>query len=447
MLENWGVFIIMPRRLTKEQFVEKAKAVHGDKYDYSKVEYINANTKVCIICHEHGEFWQRPKDHMKGHGCDDCGGTKELTTDIFIKKAKTIHGEKYNYSNVRYVNSTTKVQIICPTHGFFEQAPYSHLNGNGCPDCGGNTRIDTDVFIKKSKSIHGDKYDYSLVKYTGIFNTVKIKCPAHGIFEQQAGLHLRGYGCKKCAGVEKKNTDLFIKQSKVVHGDKYNYNNVQYINNHTKVCITCPKHGDFWQLPTAHLSGQGCKKCANAINGFRKRLTNAQFLERAKTTHGSKYDYSNADYITSDSYITIICPKHGPFRQNAYNHMSGQGCPHCKKSRGESRIKEWLDTHGILYIPECRIQVERVLFGRNNIRVDFLLPNHNIIIEYNGIQHYERQCDWQSIDEFQEQQDRDRRLREHCKLKRIKLIEIPYIKYDDIAKILHRNLLKNKDDE
>lgn len=444
MLENWGVLFSMPKRLTQEEFIRRAKEAHGDRYDYSKVEYVNNSTKVCIICSIHGEFLQRPYEHIAGHGCDACGGTAKLDTEAFIKKAKKVHGDKYDYSNVKYVNSATKVQIVCPTHGFFEQMPYSHLNGNGCPGCGGNTRIDTDVFIKKSKSIHGDKYDYSLVKYTGIFNLVKIKCPIHGTFEQKAGLHLRGYGCKKCSGVEKKNTDLFIEQSKIIHGDRYSYHNVQYINNHTRVCITCPEHGNFWQLPTSHLSGKGCKKCANTINGFRKRLTNAQFIERAMAVHGGKYNYSNVDYTTSSSYVTIICPKHGPFRQSAYNHMNGQGCPHCKKSRGELRIKEWLDAHDILYISEYRIPIEQVLFGRNNVRVDFWLPCHNIVIEYNGIQHYERQPDWQSIDEFQEQQDRDKRVREYCNNNGLNLIEIPYTKYEDIPNILHQNILNNR---
>ena len=111
-------------------FIEKAKAVHGDKYDYSKVEYVKAKEKVCIICQEHGEFWQTPNNHLRGEGCPFCYGSKKLTTEEFISKAKQIHGNKYDYSNVNYVNKYTKVCIICPEHGEFWQKPSNHLKGN-----------------------------------------------------------------------------------------------------------------------------------------------------------------------------------------------------------------------------------------------------------------------------------------------------------------------------
>lgn len=116
-------------------FVSKARLVHGNKYDYSKVEYVNYKTKVCIICPIHGEFWQTPNDHLSKKGCPSCGGTKRLTLEEFIAKANDIHNNFYNYSTSAYKNSKTKIEIICPKHGSFFQTPNDHLSGKGCPLC------------------------------------------------------------------------------------------------------------------------------------------------------------------------------------------------------------------------------------------------------------------------------------------------------------------------
>ena len=185
------------KKLTTEEFINKAKQIHGDKYDYSKVEYINNQTKVCIICPKHGEFWQIPSSHLIGIGCPKCSGTKKLTTEEFISKAKQVHGDKYDYSKVEYVNAKTKVCIICPEHGEFWQTPSSHTQKKGCPFCAKNIKLTTDDFIKRAKQIHGDKYDYSKVEYVNMESKICIVCPIHGEFWQTPHNHLK-YGCSKC---------------------------------------------------------------------------------------------------------------------------------------------------------------------------------------------------------------------------------------------------------
>ena len=202
----------MPKKKTKEEFIKEAKKKHKGKYDYSKVDYVNNRTKVCIICPkpEHGEFWQAPSNHTQGQGCPYCGVEKKResqtsTKEKFIKKSHDIHGDKYDYSKVNYVNCDTKVCIICPEHehGEFWQVPSSHLQGVGCPKCGVEKKRESQTstkeeFIKKSHDIHGDKYDYSKVKYVNGDTKVCIICSEHGEFCQTPNDHLRGSGCPKC---------------------------------------------------------------------------------------------------------------------------------------------------------------------------------------------------------------------------------------------------------
>ena len=193
---------------TLESFIKKAKKVHGNKYDYSKVNYIDSKTKVRIICPKHGDFSQRPNDHLNGKGCKECyneirGATQRSNKVEFIENANKKHNYKYDYSKVEYVNTHTKVCVICSEHGEFLVEPASHLAGKQCKECAKierakNKTLSNEEFISKAKKVHGEKYDYSLTKYNGIYNAVEIVCPTHGVFKQVASYHLSGNGCQKC---------------------------------------------------------------------------------------------------------------------------------------------------------------------------------------------------------------------------------------------------------
>nr|DAT67966.1 MAG TPA: endonuclease-like protein [Caudoviricetes sp.] len=198
-----------------------------------------------------------------------------FTTDIFIKKAKEIHGDKYDYSLVKYTNAKTRVKIICPVHGIFEQIPYNHLSGKGCKECGciengRNRSITLEKFLEKAKLVHGDKYDYSKSKVENYKTKIEIICPLHGSFFQTPNNHLGGKGCKECGMISTlnhiqenclSNTEDFIQKSKELHLDTFDYSKVDYINNHTQVKIICKIHGEFLQLPHNHLVGKGCREC------------------------------------------------------------------------------------------------------------------------------------------------------------------------------------------
>ena len=153
-------------------FIEKARQIHNDKYDYSKVNYVNSRTKVCIICPTHGEFWQTPHNHLKGYGCAECGKEKshlpKITTEDFISKSKERHGNKYDYSKAYYKTWDAKVCIICPEHGEFWQTPSNHINGSGCPKCANEKRKnallkDTKLFVDVATLVHDGKPEDEIV--------------------------------------------------------------------------------------------------------------------------------------------------------------------------------------------------------------------------------------------------------------------------------------------
>jgi very-short-patch-repair endonuclease/Zn-finger nucleic acid-binding protein len=181
---------------TTEIFIAEAIKTHGDKYDYSLVNYINAKTKINIICPIHGKFEQIPRNHISGQQCQKCSGVF-MDKEYFITKANSIHNSKYDYSLVNYVNSLTCVDIICPIHGMFKQKPKHHLNGKECQKCSGKY-MDSKYFIELANKIHGVKYSYDLVKYETGKTKIKIICPIHGEFSQLANSHLNGRGCPIC---------------------------------------------------------------------------------------------------------------------------------------------------------------------------------------------------------------------------------------------------------
>ena len=204
----------MGKRIDTAEFIRRSRLVHGDKYDYSKTNYVRASDKVCITCPTHGEFWQLPFAHFyRRGGCKRCAmealtSNKPKTLEKFIEDARAVHGDKYDYSKVDYKDCKTKVCIICPIHGEFWQTPDIHVNYScGCQKC----KIDKVSLLKR------------------------------------------------------KPIERFIEEACKVHDSRYDYSMVEYKNTHEKVCIICPKHGEFWQEPNIHLDGCGCPSCANSM--------------------------------------------------------------------------------------------------------------------------------------------------------------------------------------
>ena len=239
-------------------------------------------------------------------------------------------------------------------------------------------KLTTNEFIEKARKVHGDKYDYSKVNYVNAKTKVCIICHIHGEFWQTPDLHLQGRGCSLCSGKTQLSEDEFIRRANLVHNNKYDYSKVNYINYHTKICIMCPIHGEFWQEPANHLCGKGCRKCSR--NSYNYKTD--EWILLAKQVHGNKYDYSKVSYRNSSTKVCIICTKHGEFLQEPNNHLMGQGCPKCKESKLEYNTRKILEDNKIEY------EYQKKFEWLGNQRLDFYLPKHKIAIECQGGQHY-----------------------------------------------------------
>jgi len=350
---------------------------------------------------------------------------KRLTTEGFIKKAKRIHGDKYDYSLVDYTTSNNKIKIICPTHGIFEQLANNHLSGCECIKCayinnGIKSRNNKEYFIKKATEIHKNKYDYSLVNYITNKNEVNIICPIHGSFMQRPDLHLQGLECKKCTNRYIVNTEEFINRANKIHLNKYNYSLVNYIKHDTKVEIICEIHGIFKQSPKSHLKGHGCGKCKGV-----EKLNSETFIRKANIIHNKLYDYSYSNYINSHTKIKIICKIHGYFEQKPYKHLNGQGCPKCKLSKGIKNICNILEQNNISYKKEVSID-GCVSKNNIPLRFDLYLTKLDIYIEYDGEQHFKQVSSWGGTASFLKTLERDNIKNEFCKQHNINLYRISY---------------------
>jgi len=246
---------------TLEEYIIQAKNIHCNKYNYTELFKINKYPHLKIICPQHGEFQKRVTNHiLLKQGCSLCSKPSKLTTEMFVNKAIEIHNNKYDYSKVNYINGKTKIIIMCKIHGDFEQLPTNHLKGQNCPKCLFNKKVSQEDFISRAKEYHGNKYDYSQVIFTTMTDNIKIICKIHGLFEQKPKYHLDSNGCYKCSGITR-NTEDFINNSNIIHNNIYDYSKVNYENTRKQVIIICKKHGEFKQTPNDHLSGNGCIKC------------------------------------------------------------------------------------------------------------------------------------------------------------------------------------------
>lgn len=416
-------------RSDTSSFIAKAREVHGEKYDYSQVVYRHYDKRVCIICPEHGPFMQTPHIHLGGHGCSKCANLYSPSTEEFIIASKAIFGEKYDYSKVVYRSNKRKVCIICPEHGEFWVTPNNHLNHQvGCSRCTGYYDLTLEEFIDEANKRFNNKYDYSRVVWKGFQKKVEIICPEHGSFFQTPMQHLKTQGCGKCSG-RVMDQELFVQKASRLHNNKYDYSKVEYKASNRKVCIICPEHGEFWQTPNGHLLGHGCLKCAGMY------MDTELFIEKASQVHNNKYDYSLVDYKGNRRKVKIICPVHGVFEQVAQYHLAGNGCPACNESHLEKDIRRLLKRNHLLF--EFQKSFDWLTF-EGKMSLDFFLPEYGVAIECQGGQHF-MAVDWYGGEKmFKLTKARDERKKTLCNEHGIEIlyysdigIEYPYPVIED----------------
>ena len=251
-------------KLTNDEFINKANLIHNFKYNYDKLIYLKSSCKITITCENHGDFEQLANSHLNGRGCPICNTRKKKTTEYFIEESNKIHNNLYVYSKTIYKNNNTKVIITCKKHGDFEITPKKHIIGQGCVICSNTKRKTSDEFIKIAKEIHNDKYSYEKVSYINNKTCIIITCKEHGDFKQKPNSHLTGYGCSKCVKKYNYSQKEYIEEAIKIHKNKYNYSLTKYKNSSEKIIIICNKHGEFMQLPSAHLYSNGCPNCSES---------------------------------------------------------------------------------------------------------------------------------------------------------------------------------------
>jgi phage FluMu protein Com len=370
-------------RRTTKQFIEEARLVHENKYDYSKTIFKTVKDKVIIICPIHGEFEQLPLNHLSGKGCRQCSIDKRkkikikkhresITYKDFLKEIQIKYGNKFDYSNTEYINTSTKIRVRCKKcNKVFEVFPYNHFVAGTCPFCKQKEREE-----KFFESVKDRNYDYS---------------KAH------------------------------------------------YVNSRTKIEIICPKHGSFFQTPKNHLE-QECPECVKELRIQSLRKDTEQFVKEANKIHG-KYDYSLVEYENTHTKVKIICPIHGVFKQTPNVHLLGHGCPKCNESKGEKEIASWLSENNISFKRQKKF---KDLKDKTYLSYDFYLPDYNLLIEYNGEQHY-RNVYNKPLHDFHRQKHHDWLKRKYAKYKEINLLTITY--KDDILLVLEKSLVKGGKDE
>lgn len=396
---------------TQELLIAAGRAKYGDQFNYSQVPSKfdrGQNTQITIICRDHGPVATTVVGHISSsRGCTRCSLSERLSREKFVRDSRALYGELYDYNNLPdAVNKINQmVPVTCGVHGDWLVSYQRFVNNKiGCINCRRDSRIklqkspETESeriahFIAGAQREHGTKYDYShITKLASMSHKVSVRCPTHGYFLITASNHTKrgsAVGCVDCAGNRKLTRDVFIRRANEIHGKRYDYSSVpeEFRDGiSTRIEIICGVHGEFSTQVNWHLLDRvGCARCAKNAP-----MTQERFLTRAQDKHGTTYEYSHLNVTSVKQNITLTCPKHGEFSLSVGRHIdTGTGCKKCTpSSRGEERIVRLLDSLGVTYNREHKfVNCRNPVTGRL-LRYDFWLPDHNLLIEFHGKQHY-----------------------------------------------------------
>lgn len=433
--------------MDKIWFIEKAKEAHGEKYIYDNLpEIFKGTDRVPIICKLHGEFKQIARNHIHGlhQGCPICGRQKAnisetKTFEEFVEKAKQIHGDKFTYIKESFTKTSDKIEIKCNKCGnTFVQCGSLHLRGCGCSFCNPpHIKLTTEQFKEKLNKTHPNLE--VLTEYISTNKPITVKCKIHNYTYVTTPHRLvQGANCQKCyddrrSAIKRKSCDTVMKQLTDVHGDKYTFPYIkkEYFDSKSKITAICPKHGGFKISISKLLRKQGCSKCADEKNGIRKRLPLSKCLEKCNKKHNFKYTYPyiEEEYETASSYVSILCPIHGLFKQNIGVHMQGHGCPTCNESHLEQDVNAMLCKSKISVGRQKNFEWLRNDKTGFKLSLDLYLEDKNIAIECQGGQHFSPVDGFGGKEEFEKIKYRDKIKNKLCKEHNVKLIYITNKKF------------------
>lgn len=378
------------KKLTREDFLKKVSDRLRGPLDLSKFEYSGSAGKGIAICPVHGEFMISANALMNRIGCNPCsraesGRKRAMTQEEFILRAAEVHGGKYDYSRVVYINSQKHVTIVCPSHGEFSQSANAHLRGQGCKKCsnesiGDRCKLTQEEFVSRLEDLNSG-YGLELVRYEGMGKAITLVCKEHGPFSAKANnvLYNRS-GCPSCAREQigmrsRKSLDYYIQKSRAVHGDRFEYLGVEYKNSAAYLSVLCKDHGEFLQLANSHINGVGCVRCSKPI------WDTETFKQQAALAHGGAYNYERSSYVNAQEKVQITCEAHGDFWQlpSCHVHLK-QGCPKCAKVGPSDAQVEIAN-----FMRQFADVMEEAPIGESRKRVDVFLPEYSLAIEYHGL--------------------------------------------------------------
>ena len=507
------------RRLTTDEILKRLYDIHGDKYDYSNTKFGRTRDDIEVKCNKCGNvFKQTLKRHLNGQGCPECGKAYAATYQKgnyqhFIDRCAAKYGNKFSFPNIEdeFVNVHCKITIHCNDCGnTFRRIAGDFLKSTigGCPKCR-EKELRTKYKRINKRKIKYFSYDdlknilivdANIVKFEGKKagnEDVDIICPTHGKYTLKANTIFRRKkcNCKRCtSSLKGQTTEEFVKRATKHHNGRYSYEKTDMLHKRSDgaICITCPEHGDFWQLPYNHLRcipEKACQKCTHP-----RKYTTETFIERLKEIRGDIFDTSKLDYKGTDEDVCIIChekdefgdehgefwvtphslismktgcpkcsqkfgsyerfkklatkkyngfysydnfvyknaitpslitcPEHGDFEMSANQHLSGRGCPTCSYSGMEQDVLHLLKANNIKYIP----QYHNIWLGL--LSLDFYLPEYNVAIECQGLQHFEPIKFFGGEDTFERILEHDKIKKERCEKQGVKLLYYSDINYD-----------------
>lgn len=425
------------RSLGLTEFINRSRAKFGNQFDYKNISYVSMNKSIRLFCRKHNGFIDITPSHhlMSEQGCQVCGrnSAKEklkISKEEFLKRAIKKYGSRFCYDNLTYIDYVQETTFFCNKHGEFRTTPSHHLsrkNGN-CPTCTSynqrkiNSGQTTEQFVTKLKAVFGDLYDYEVTDFFTMKKQVEVRCIKHDhIFSRLPKSLLEGVGCPICEQEEiekyvssreralerrrvyrenqkrkreiskslgifqrsqKWDKDSFLKYARLIHGNDYSYEKVNYVNFTTPIIIHCNYHNfDFLQTPQKHLRGQGCPKCIG------RGRTIQDFIEEARLIHGDRYDYSQIKSLVYGQKVPFFCKKHKEsFMMTPSKHLGGEGCPLCNTSKLELKVISYLKKN-----TNFKFETQHMfdwLKTSRSMPLDIYIPKIRVAIECQGLQHF-----------------------------------------------------------